>query len=139
MSDLQVDYNWLLREAGYCWNYTNRNGVQKVVISYDIPNFKGQDLRVDFTPYASGSYANIRPMGKWNKETKENSNEPRLDKFWLDLNGIPREVKETLEKPSKRDKNGVVNWRNVWAVIHSDWLMRELNAEFKRFIQGGEE
>ena len=139
MSDLQVDYDWLLREAGYCWNYTNKQGVQKVVISYDLPNFKGQDLRVDFTPYRSGAYANVRPMGTWNPKTETNSNEARLDKFWLDTNGLPRDVNEHLENASKRDQDGVVNWRHVWGVIHSDWLMKELNDDLKRFIQGEDE
>jgi hypothetical protein len=132
-SELQIDYEWLLMEACEFWTYESKQGKTMQVCTFLLHNFKGRDFRVDFTPYASGSYANIRPMGTWDDEAGEYSNEGRLGNFWLGTNGIPRDVKENLENRSSRDKQEI-DWRHVWTVIHASWLMKNLNDELKDFI-----
>ena len=134
MSDLQVDYEWLLEEACYPWTYANKKGVLQEVHTFDLPNFKGRDLRVDFVQYKTGSYANVRVMGKWDGRVDRYSHEASLDKFWLDKDGIPRDIRKYMEKPLSSDKQEV-NWREVWACIHSHWLMKELNDELAIYIR----
>lgn len=136
MNELSVPLDWL---ADNCieWKYTNRDGKQTTVLTYDreVYTKEGDPLRVDFAVYGTGWYANARPDGL-STRTKSGGFQfrPSVSNGFVRLNGTVRDAHISLEQSVPSDSRDLPFVPVVWAQIHSHWLTQQLETELQEFV-----
>lgn len=135
MSAISVPMDWL-EDNCHEWQYTNRNGKQTTILTYEREVFtrEGDPLRVDFAVYSSGWYGNARPDGlSTRKESGGYRHRPSVSNGFVRWNGTVRDAHETLEQGVPSDQREVP-FQVVWNQIHAHWLTQQLETQLQEFL-----